>query len=89
MKWSLKNRRPKKIDTTPAEHLTGIFAGMSQQEFQEQYPYPHCNAEVLHAPEICKYCDMYPERQAAREAGKTPFTPAESNGWGGNVAVPE
>lgn len=50
--------------------------------------FPHCNAEVLHAPGTCRYCDAYPDRQKARQASNTPFTPAEANGWGGNVAVP-
>lgn len=50
--------------------------------------YPHCNQEVLHAPGTCQYCDMYPERQAMRSASKTPYTPAEANGWYGNVATP-
>lgn len=50
-------------------------------------PYPHCNSEVLHAPGTCKYCDLYPDRQSMRSASGTPFTPAEANGWGGNVAV--
>lgn len=50
--------------------------------------HPHCNAEVLHAPGECYVCDKYPERQAMRKAGKTPFTPNESNGWSGNVAAP-
>lgn len=48
--------------------------------------FPHCNSEVLHAPGECIYCDRYPERQKVRAAGKTPFTPNESNGWYGNVA---
>lgn len=49
--------------------------------------YPHCNPDVLHAPGTCVYCDEFSERQAVRAAGGTPFTPAESNGWSGNVAV--
>lgn len=49
-------------------------------------PFPHCNAEVLHAPGECIYCDMYPDRQQMRIAGKTPFSPLESNGWRGNIA---
>jgi hypothetical protein len=53
-----------------------------------EYEFPHCNAEVLHAPGTCQYCDMFPDRQAARQASHTPFTPAEANGWGGNVAQP-
>jgi hypothetical protein len=54
---------------------------------QEQYPHPHCNAQVLHAPGDCHYCDMYPNQQAERKASNTPFTPLEANGWSGNVAV--
>lgn len=50
-------------------------------------PYPHCNSEVLHAPGTCTFCDLFPERQAMRSASGTPFTPAEANGWGGNVAI--
>lgn len=53
---------------------------MTQAEF------PHCNSEVLHAPGTCYYCDMYPDRQEMRIASNTPFTPAEANGWYGNVA---
>lgn len=61
----------------------GVFDGY----YHEQYPFPHCNAEVLHAPGECYYCDHYPDRQAARKALGTPFTPNEANGWSGNVAV--
>lgn len=50
--------------------------------------YPHCNPEVLHAPGTCQFCDLYPERQAMRAASRTAFTPAEANGWMGNVAQP-
>lgn len=49
-------------------------------------PYPHCNTEVLHAPGECVYCDMYPERQQARIAGGSPFSPKLANGWRGNIA---
>lgn len=52
-------------------------------------PYPHCNTEVLHAPGTCAYCDEFPDRQAQRVASNTPFTPAEANGWYGNVAQPK
>lgn len=52
------------------------------------YPYPHCNAEVLHAPGRCVYCDAFPERQRMREAGGGGFTPDEANGWSGNTAAP-
>ena len=54
---------------------------------ENEYPYPHCNSEVLHAPGDCFYCDLYPSRQAQRQASNTPFTPMEANGWSGNVAV--
>jgi hypothetical protein len=51
--------------------------------------YPHCNTTMLHAPGECFYCDKYPARQAARAASGEEFTPNESNGWSGNVAVKE
>jgi hypothetical protein len=36
----------------------------------KEYRYPHCDSYVLHAPGECRYCDAYPQRQAARvEAG--------------------
>lgn len=72
-------------DVTPTE------AREIRQRFGESdhvARHPHCNPEVLHAPGICVFCDLYPERQKTRAAGNTPFTPAASNGWGGNVAVP-
>lgn len=50
--------------------------------------YPHCSAQVLHAPGECYFCDKYPKAQAERRASGTPFTLNESNGWSGNVAVP-
>lgn len=50
-------------------------------------PLIHCNAEVLHAPGVCIYCDeLGADRQRARIASKTPFTPPEANGWPGNTA---
>lgn len=48
---------------------------------------PHCNQDVIHAPGECYYCDKVPELQRIRQASGTPFTPNESNGWSGNVAV--
>lgn len=53
----------------------------------QQHEFPHCNSEVLHAPGECVYCDAFPKRQADWTADGTPFTPNESNGWSGNVAV--
>jgi hypothetical protein len=49
--------------------------------------YPHCNTTVIHAPGTCFYCDMHPKMQKGREASGEPFSPAEANGWSGNVAV--
>lgn len=37
-------------------------------------PYPHCDSRVLHKPGECQYCDMYPDRQAARELMGICFT---------------
>jgi hypothetical protein len=51
------------------------------------FEFPHCNSEVLHAPGTCVYCDDFPDKQTARAVSGTPFTPAEANGWSGNVAV--
>ena len=53
----------------------------------QYYQTPHCNAEVLHVPGQCYYCDQFPSRQAVRVASGRPFTPPEANGWSGNVAV--
>jgi hypothetical protein len=36
--------------------------------------YPHCDADVLHAPGACVYCDLCPEAQAARIANGVNFT---------------
>ena len=52
------------------------------------YRPPHCNAQVLHAPGECVYCDREPVAQQARIDSGTPFTPNEANGWSGNVAAP-
>lgn len=61
----------------------GDFVELGQKNFQA----PHCNASMLHAPGECYYCDHYPQRQQAYIDGGIPFTPNESNGWSGNVAV--
>lgn len=50
-------------------------------------PYPHCNPETIHSPGTCYYCDLHPDLQAARRGSGRPFSPAEGNGWSGNVAV--
>lgn len=53
----------------------------------KDYKFPHCNSAMLHAPGECYYCDHYPKRQHAWIDSGQPFTPNESNGWSGNVAV--
>lgn len=35
---------------------------------------PHCDANVLHAPGECVYCDMYPDRQKRRVESAVNFT---------------
>lgn len=37
-------------------------------------PWPHCDSHVLHAPDVCKYCDMYPDLQQARTDEGINFT---------------
>lgn len=36
--------------------------------------FPHCDANVLHAPGMCTYCDMFPELQQARVDANVNFT---------------
>lgn len=36
--------------------------------------HPHCDDLVLHKPGECKYCDLYPERQAQRVKDGIAFT---------------
>lgn len=47
---------------------------MTDEEFQKQYQFPHCDSDVLHAPSVCEYCDRYPQRQQERIAKKINFT---------------
>ena len=47
---------------------------MTVADFQQQYSYPHCDAQVLHAPLECKFCDYYPDRQQERVEKKINFT---------------
>jgi len=35
---------------------------------------PHCDAEVIHAPTKCEFCDHYPELQAERVVAGINFT---------------
>lgn len=72
----------------PCEHEChaedGVFLEINNGK---RFQAPHCNASMLHAPGECYYCDHYPKRQQAYIDGGIPFTPNESNGWSGNVAV--
>ena len=36
--------------------------------------YPHCDQRILHAPNECEYCDMYPQWQQLREVWNINFT---------------
>lgn len=42
--------------------------------------YPHCDSNVLHKPGACRWCDHYPERQAARSAQGINFTGVHEEG---------
>lgn len=73
------------------QYMTQEQYGRIVAEGRQKYPRgsdtpPHCNPDVVHAPGVCAYCDGQPWRQEIRAAGGTPFTPAPSNGWGGNAA---
>jgi hypothetical protein len=35
---------------------------------------PHCDARVLHAPNVCEYCDRYPDYQELRKRWGIAFT---------------
>lgn len=35
---------------------------------------PHCDSRILHAPKMCKYCDLYPAEQLARMVSRINFT---------------
>ena len=52
-------------DTTPR--------GLSISDSTEA-PFPHCDANVLHAPGTCEYCDKYPGRQQERIRAGVNFT---------------
>lgn len=36
--------------------------------------YPHCDPDVLHSPNLCKYCDLHPELQKHRLNNYINFT---------------
>lgn len=35
---------------------------------------PHCDSTILHAPGLCKYCDMHPDWQEYRQVAHIAFT---------------
>lgn len=35
---------------------------------------PHCDASILHAPSVCKFCDMHPDLQEYRVLARIAFT---------------
>jgi hypothetical protein len=49
--------------------------------FDSDAPFPHCDAQVLHAPAACEYCDRYPELQAARLERRVNFTGRAQEGF--------
>ena len=44
---------------------------------------PHCNAETLHEPETCAFCDGF---YAAGGTHPSEYSTPGANGWGGNQA---
>lgn len=40
----------------------------------ERAAFPHCDTRVLHAPDECEYCDMYPDWQKLRRMWGIAFT---------------
>lgn len=79
------DEQPEEHNMVALDNSDGHPDGMIDGKY---YEHPHCNADVLHARFTCKYCDAYPERQKLRALAGIPFTPAEANGWEGNVAQP-
>lgn len=61
-RWAvIYNPAPRRrIGPPPGE---GVISGV-------EYQAPHCDADVLHQPATCRYCDAFPAAQRARyEAG--------------------
>ncbi len=44
-------------------------------------PFPHCDSDVLHAPDECVHCDHYPSAQYARQLSDTDFTGHSTPGF--------
>lgn len=40
----------------------------------DKAPFPHCDENVLHMPQICSVCDEFPELQQARKEQAVNFT---------------
>lgn len=54
----------------------------SERSDEERAAFPHCDTRVLHAPDECEYCDMYPDWQKLRRMWGIAFTghqPREEN----------
>lgn len=47
---------------------------MNSEHSPNYVSYPHCDSEVLHAPNECEYCDRFPALQADRILNKINFT---------------
>lgn len=58
---------------SPRVRTGGIKEGYFE-EFGFSATYPHCDANVLHAPGECIYCDHYPIAQKLRIEQKINFT---------------
>lgn len=40
----------------------------------ERAAFPHCDQRILHAPDVCEYCDGYPDWQQLRRMWGVAFT---------------
>lgn len=80
----------------------GTVSRVSLDDGLDDFVFPHCEARILHAPGVCKFCDMNPSWQQLRvfwginftgenEEGLLPcpadFARGETHSsWDGNVA---
>jgi len=47
---------------------------LPEEEFEQRFPFPHCDGAILHSPGSCIYCDKYPSRQQYRVESNTNFS---------------
>jgi hypothetical protein len=47
---------------------------MTEPDPRPRAPFPHCDERVLHGPGECEFCDLYPDKQAARRRMGIAFT---------------